>query len=75
MQIIEILHRTFPNSRYPGTVSNAPGLDTTMVTIAAEPGRGRRPLVGYGFTSFGRYGQEGLIRDRFLPRLARETPG
>ncbi len=28
-----------------------------------------RPVVGYGFASVGRYGQGGLIRERFAPRL------
>ena len=27
------------------------------------------PVVGYGFGSFGRYAQGGLIRERFAPRL------
>ena len=27
-----------------------------------------RPVIGYGFNSNGRYGQGGLIRERFMPR-------
>ncbi len=46
-----------------------------------EPGRGghrrgarRPPVVGYGFNSNGRYGQGGLIRERFAPRLLEAEP-
>lgn len=31
--------------------------------------RGGEPIVGLGFSSVGRFGQGGLIRDRFAPRL------
>lgn len=30
-----------------------------------------KPLVGYGFTSNGRYGQSGILRERLIPRLMR----
>src|SRR4029077_17953288 len=33
-----------------------------------------RPVVGYGFNSNGRYGQGGLIRERFAPRLMEADP-
>jgi L-alanine-DL-glutamate epimerase-like enolase superfamily enzyme len=33
-----------------------------------RPSRGV-PVVGFGFSSFGRFGQGGLIRERFAPRL------
>ena len=33
-----------------------------------------RPVIGYGFNSNGRYGQGGLIRERFLPRIAEAEP-
>jgi hypothetical protein len=36
--------------------------------------RDGRPVVGYGFNSNGRYGQGGLIRERFAPRLREADP-
>jgi L-alanine-DL-glutamate epimerase-like enolase superfamily enzyme len=36
--------------------------------------RDGRPVVGYGFNSNGRYGQGGLIRERFAPRLIEADP-
>ena len=33
-----------------------------------------RPVVGYGFNSNGRYGQGGLIRERFAPRVLEADP-
>ena len=37
--------------------------------------RDGRRVVGYGFNSNGRYGQGGLIRERFVPRLLEARPG
>jgi L-alanine-DL-glutamate epimerase-like enolase superfamily enzyme len=45
------------------------GLNTTLVALATDVVVDGAPVVGYGFTSFGRFGQEGLIRERFGPRL------
>src|SRR5262249_61627006 len=36
--------------------------------------RDGRRVVGYGFHSNGRYGQGGLIRERFAPRLKEADP-
>ena len=36
--------------------------------------RDGKPVVGYGFNSNGRYGQGGLIRERFAPRLLEADP-
>ena len=36
--------------------------------------RDGRRVVGYGFNSNGRYGQGGLIRERFAPRLLEADP-
>ena len=33
-----------------------------------------RTVIGYGFNSNGRYGQGGLIRERFAPRLLEADP-
>lgn len=43
----------------------------TISTIRIETDRiiDGKPLVGYGFTSNGRYGQSGILRERMIPRL------
>ena len=47
-------------------------MTTSLVAVVVEV-RGRR-VVGYGFNSNGRYGQGGLIRERFAPRLLEAAP-
>ncbi len=47
-------------------------MTTSLVAVVVEA-RGRR-VVGYGFNSNGRYGQGGLIRERFAPRLMGADP-
>ena len=42
-----------------------------MVTDVVRDGR---TVVGYGFNSNGRYGQGGLIRERFAPRVLEAEP-
>ena len=42
-----------------------------MVTNVERDGR---RVIGYGFNSNGRYGQGGLIRERFAPRMLEADP-
>lgn len=44
-------------------------LTTGIVAIVTDVRRDGEPVVGFGFSSFGRFGQSGLIRERFVPRL------
>src|SRR5580698_9351169 len=46
----------------------------SLVAVVTDVVRDGRTVVGYGFNSNGRYGQGGLIRERFAPRL-READG
>ena len=46
-------------------------MTASVVAITVE-GDGRR-ATGYGFNSNGRYAQEGLLRERFIPRLEAAT--
>src|SRR5262247_3588232 len=75
MRIVDIRERTVPISRYadPGIPSG--GLNTTVVAVVTDARRDGGPVVGFGFSSIGRFGQSGLIRERFAPRLlaAREA--
>lgn len=41
----------------------------SIVAISTDQTRFGLPLIGYGFTSNGRYGQSGILRERMIPRL------
>ena len=46
----------------------------SLVAVVTDVERDGRTVVGYGFNSNGRYGQGGLIRERFAPRLLEAKP-
>jgi D(-)-tartrate dehydratase len=46
----------------------------SLVALVTDVVRDGRTIVGYGFNSNGRYGQGGLIRERFKPRLLEAAP-
>src|ERR1700756_5764975 len=46
----------------------------SVVAVVTDVVRDGRRVVGYGFNSNGRYGQGGLIRERFAPRLLEADP-
>jgi D(-)-tartrate dehydratase len=46
----------------------------SLVAVVTDVVRDGRPVIGYGFNSNGRYGQGGLIRERFAPRLLEADP-
>ena len=49
-------------------------MTTSLVAVVTDMVRDGKPVVGYGFNSNGRYGQGGLIRERFAPRLLEADP-
>ena len=49
-------------------------MTTSLVAVITDVMRDGRPVVGYGFNSNGRYGQGGLIRERFAPRILEAEP-
>jgi D(-)-tartrate dehydratase len=49
-------------------------MTTSLVAVMTDVVRDGRRVVGYGFNSNGRYGQGGLIRERFAPRLLEADP-
>src|SRR5215210_5413197 len=69
MRVVEIQERTVPISRYADSAMPSGGLNTTVVAIVTDICRNGAPIVGFGFSSIGRFGQSGLIRERFAPRL------
>jgi L-alanine-DL-glutamate epimerase-like enolase superfamily enzyme len=49
-------------------------MTTSLVAVLTDAVRDGRRVVGYGFNSNGRYGQGGLIRERFAARVLEADP-
>lgn len=49
-------------------------MTTSLVAVVTDVIRDGQPVVGYGFNSNGRYGQGGLIRERFRDRVLDADP-
>src|SRR5215207_10920242 len=49
-------------------------MTASVVAIETDLRQGGRPVVGFGFNSNGRYAVQGLLRERFIPRLAEAEP-
>jgi D(-)-tartrate dehydratase len=49
-------------------------MTTSLVAVVTDAVRDGRRVVGYGFNSNGRYGQGGLIRERFANRILEAKP-
>jgi L-alanine-DL-glutamate epimerase-like enolase superfamily enzyme len=75
MRIVEIREATKPIS---SAIRNAyidfTKMTTSLVAVVTDVVRDGRRVVGYGFNSNGRYGQGGLIRERFASRLLEARP-
>jgi D(-)-tartrate dehydratase len=69
MRIVDIIEQTIPISRYSDPQIPSDGLNTTAVAIITDVYRNGAPITGFGFSSIGRFGQSGLIRERFASRL------
>lgn len=69
MRVVDIRERSVDLSRYRDPSIPSGGLTTSIVALTTDVVRNGRPVVGYGFSSMGRFAQGGLIRERFAPRL------
>lgn len=49
-------------------------MTSSLVAVITDVIRDGKPIVGYGFNSNGRYGQGGLIRERFADRITSADP-
>lgn len=49
-------------------------MTSSLVAVITDVIRDGKPVVGYGFNSNGRYGQGGLIRERFADRITGADP-
>ncbi|MEQ8506944.1 MAG: mandelate racemase/muconate lactonizing enzyme family protein [Rhodospirillales bacterium] len=75
MRIIDICEVTKPIS---SPIRNAyidfSKMTASLVAVVTDQVRDGRRVVGYGFNSNGRYGQGGLIRERFRDRVLEADP-
>src|SRR6478609_5957774 len=49
-------------------------MTASVVAIVTDVVRDGKPVVGFGFNSNGRYAPQGLLRERFIPRLQNAKP-
>jgi L-alanine-DL-glutamate epimerase-like enolase superfamily enzyme len=75
MRIVDIRERTAPIA---SPIANAfidfSKMTLSLVAVITDVIRDGKPVIGYGFNSNGRYGQGGLIRERFAPRILSVEP-
>src|ERR1700733_1846017 len=75
MRIVELREVTAPIA---SPIANAyidfSKMTCSLVAVVTDVMRDGKRVVGYGFNSNGRYGQGGLIRERFAPRLMEADP-
>jgi D(-)-tartrate dehydratase len=75
MKITEIREVTQPIS---SSIRNAyidfSKMTLSLVAVVTDVVRDGKRVIGYGFNSNGRYGQGGLIRERFAPRVQEAAP-
>ncbi len=49
-------------------------MTVSVVALITDVMRDGKPVIGFGFNSNGRYAQQGLLRERFIPRLKNAEP-
>jgi L-alanine-DL-glutamate epimerase-like enolase superfamily enzyme len=75
MKIVDIRESTRPiQSDIRNAFIDFSKMTLSLVAVVTDVIRDGRPVVGYGFNSNGRYGQGGLIRERFAPRVLQADP-
>lgn len=75
MRIVRIVESTRPiQSAIRNAYIDFSKMTLSLVAVVTDVMRDGEPVVGYGFNSNGRYGQGGLIRERFIPRLMEADP-
>ncbi|MEZ5909366.1 MAG: enolase C-terminal domain-like protein [Hyphomicrobiaceae bacterium] len=75
MKITAIRHGVAPiRSELRNAYITFTDMTISVVAIETDVHRDGKPVIGYGFSSNGRYAQAGILADRFLPRLAAADP-
>lgn len=75
MKIVDIREITQPiKSDIRNAFIDFSKMTLSLVAVVTDVIRDGKPVIGYGFNSNGRYGQGGLIRERFAGRLLEADP-
>src|SRR5260221_6125706 len=75
MRITAIRHTVAPiSSQIANAYIDFSHMTASVVAIHSDLVRDGKPVVGFGFNSNGRYAVQGLLRERFIPRLAGAEP-
>lgn len=70
MRITDIQERTVGvQSNIRNAYMNFSGMTCSLVAVQTDVERDGKQITGYGFSSNGRYGQGGIIRERLIPRI------
>jgi hypothetical protein len=75
MRIVDIRERTIPlQANIANAVVNFAEHTVSLVAVVSDVMRDGKPVIGFAFDSIGRFGQSGLLRERFIPRLMAAAP-
>lgn len=75
MKITNVRHASAPlASEMSNAFINFSAMTTNVVAVETDVVRDGERVIGYGFSSNGRYAQPGLLASRFLPRLYEADP-
>ncbi|MDZ7765899.1 MAG: enolase C-terminal domain-like protein [Melioribacteraceae bacterium] len=70
MKIKSIQQKTVSlNSEVRNAVIDFSTMTTSIVAVVTDVVKNGKPVVGFGFNSNGRYAQEGILKERIIPRL------
>jgi L-alanine-DL-glutamate epimerase-like enolase superfamily enzyme len=75
MKITRIRHASSPiASEIRNAYISFATMTVSLVAVETDVERDGRPVIGYGFTSNGRYAQGGILAERFIPRVMAADP-
>ena len=75
MKIVDIRERTVPIASAMRNASiDFSKMTTSVAAVVTDVIRNGKPLIGYGFSSNGRYAQGGVLRERLIPRVLEAAP-
>ena len=75
MKIKAIHHKAVPiKSKIRNAAIDFSQMTVSAVAIETDVMRGSNPVIGYGFSSNGRYAQDGILNERMIPRLLAAKP-
>ena len=75
MKITQVRHVSAPlASEIANAFISFMTMTTNVVAVETDAVRGGEKVIGYGFSSNGRYAQPGMLAERFVPRLMEADP-